>query len=70
MREVFSIITSISTSGYLLEKWDKNFGNMYSPIVKLAPIFILPLTVLESVFTSRKVTSKRFIISLALLYKV
>ena len=64
------MITSISTSGYLLEKWAKNFGNMYSPIVKLAPIFILPLIEFESVCTSRKVTSSRFIISLARLYKV
>ena len=60
----------MSTSGYLIEKSAKNFGSIYSPIVKLAPIFILPLTELESVFTSRNVISKRFIISLALLYRV
>lgn len=52
----------MSTSGYLIEKSAKNFGSIYSPIVKLAPIFILPLTELESVFTSRNVISKRFII--------
>ena len=60
----------MSTSGYLIEKSAKNFGRIYSPIVKLAPIFILPLTELESVFTSRNVISKRFIIFLALLYRV